>query len=172
MSQIKVWLGKPYPLGATWRGNGINFALYWSSDRAPDRPLHDTVVYEVHVKGFSKLCPHIPEKIRGSYAGLGSSWAIDYSTNLGITAVELMPVHQFVDDKILVDRGLRNYWGYNSMVLNAHYQPVKFFFPAKKRCAGSSSSTRAWKRAFWKARKTSPPLRNTTWASARFLYFV
>jgi glycogen operon protein len=69
----------------------------------------------VHVKGFSKLCPHIPEKIRGTYAGLGSSWAIDYFKNLGITAVELLPVHQFVDDKTLVDRGLRNYWGYNSI---------------------------------------------------------
>jgi isoamylase len=236
MSQIKVWLGKPYPLGATWRGNGVNFALYsehatavdlclfdsvespqeqlrirmtehsdevwhvflpdikpgqlygyriegpyepengarfnsskllldpyakaiagsvdwademfgykvggpnedlerdyrddafgmpksvvidptfdWSSDRAPDRPLHETVVYEVHVKGFSKQCPHIPEKIQGTYAGLGSSWAIDYFNNLGITALELLPVHQFVDDKTLVDRGLRNYWGYNSI---------------------------------------------------------
>jgi len=79
------------------------------------RPLHETVVYEVYVKGFSKLCPHIPEKIRGTYAGLGSSWAIDYFKNLGITAVELLPVHQFVDDKTLADRGLRNYWGYNSI---------------------------------------------------------
>jgi isoamylase len=77
--------------------------------------LHETVVYEVHVKGFSKLCPHIPEEIRGTYAGLGSSWAIDYFKDLGITAVELLPVHQFVDDKILADRGLRNYWGYNSI---------------------------------------------------------
>jgi isoamylase len=236
MSPIKVWLGKPYPLGATWRGNGVNFALYsehatavdlclfdsiessqevvrirvtehsdevwhiflpdikpgqlygyrvegpydpehgarfnpskllldpyakaiagsidwademfgyrvggpnedlerdyrdnafgvpksavidptfdWTSDRAPERPLHETVVYEVHVKGFSKLCPHIPEEIRGTYAGLGSSWAIDYFKDLGITAVELLPVHQFVDDKILADRGMRNYWGYNSI---------------------------------------------------------
>ena len=236
MTPIKVWLGKPYPLGATLRGNGVNFALYsehatavdlclfesiestqeevrirvtehsdevwhiflpdikpgqlygyrvegpydpengarfnpskllldpyaksiagtvdwademfgyrvggpnedlerdyrdnafgmpksvvvdctfdWAGDRAPERPLHETVVYEVHVKGFSKLCPHIPEEIRGTYAGLGSSWAIDYFKDLGITAVELLPVHQFLDDKVLVDRGLRNYWGYNSI---------------------------------------------------------
>jgi isoamylase len=87
----------------------------WTSDRAPERPLHETVVYEVHVKGFSQLCPHIPEEIRGTYAGLGSSWAIDYFKDLGITAVELLPVHQFVDDKVLTDRGLRNYWGYNSI---------------------------------------------------------
>jgi isoamylase len=77
--------------------------------------LNETVVYEVHVKGFSKLCPHIPEEIRGTYAGLGSSWAIDYFKDLGITAVELLPVHQFVDDKVLADRGMRNYWGYNSI---------------------------------------------------------
>ena len=72
-------------------------------------------MYQVHVKGFSKLCPHISEEIRGTYAGLGSSWAIDYLKDLGITAVELLPVHQFLDDKVLVDRGLRNFWGYNSI---------------------------------------------------------
>jgi isoamylase len=76
---------------------------------------HETVVYEVHVKGFSKLCPHIPQEIRGTYAALGSSWAIEYFKDLGITAVELLPVQQFVDDKILADRGLHNYWGYNSI---------------------------------------------------------
>ena len=93
----------------------VDSTFDWASDRAPERPLHETVVYEVHVKGFSKLCPHIPEEIRGTYAGLGSSWAIDYFKDLGITAVELLPVHQFLDDKVLVDRGLRNYWGYNSI---------------------------------------------------------
>jgi isoamylase len=62
----------------------------WTSDRAPERPLHETVVYEVHVKGFSKLCPHIPEEIRGTYAGLGSSWAIDYFKDLGITMQQSM----------------------------------------------------------------------------------
>jgi isoamylase len=62
----------------------------WTSDRAPERPLHETVVYEVHVKGFSKLCPHIPEEIRGAYAGLGSSWAIDYFKDLGITMQQSM----------------------------------------------------------------------------------
>lgn len=232
----KIWLGRPYPLGATWRGNGVNFALYsenatavdlclfgstespqeetrirmkeqsdevwhvflpdirpgqlygyrvhgpydpengarfnpskllldpyakaiagtvdwsdemfgykigspkedlerdyrdnasnvpksvvidsifdWSGDRPPDHPLHESVVYEVHVNGFSKLCPDIPEQVRGTYAGLGSSWAVDYFKSLGITAVELLPIHQFLDDKTLVDRGLRNYWGYNSI---------------------------------------------------------
>ncbi len=236
MTPTKVWLGRPYPLGATWHGNGVNFALYsenatavdlclfdstgtsqeegrirmkeqsdevwhiflpdikpgqlygyrvhgpykpengarfnsfkllldpyakaiagtvewsdemfgykigspkedlerdvrnnaasvpksvvidstfdWKGDRVPDRPLHETVVYEVHVKGFSKGCPYIPKEIRGTYAGLGSSWAIDYFKNLGVTAVELLPIHQFLDDKTLVDRGLSNYWGYNSI---------------------------------------------------------
>ncbi len=236
MRPVKVWLGEPYPLGATWRGNGVNFALYsehatgvdlclfdsvdspheqvrvrmteqtdqvwhvflpgvrpgqlygyrvygpydperghrfnsskllidpyaralagkiqwgeemlgynprspqadlsrdyrddawgipksvvvdpafdWGHDKPPRVPLHESVIYEVHVKGFSKLCPALPEKIRGTYAGLGSPFAIDYFKKLGITAVELLPVHQHVDDKPLVDRGLVNYWGYNTV---------------------------------------------------------
>jgi isoamylase len=236
MAPFKVWLGHPYPLGATWKGNGVNFALYsehatgvdlclfnspedqqeqvrirmteqsdqvwhvflpdikpgqlygyrvygpyepqkgmrfnaskllidpyakaiggainwsdemfpypignsdedlvrdyrddawgipksvvvdqsfdWGRDQRPGTPLHSSIIYEVHVKGFSKLCPHIPEKLRGTYAGLGSAFAIDYLKKLGVTAVELLPVHQFVNDKVLVDRGLRNYWGYNTI---------------------------------------------------------
>jgi isoamylase len=87
----------------------------WADDRHPRTPLHETVIYEVHVKGFTKTHPDIPEEIRGTYAGLAHPVAIDYLTNLGVTAVELLPVHQFVHDKALVDRGLRNYWGYNSI---------------------------------------------------------
>lgn len=216
MTPFKVWLGKPYPLGATWQGNGVNFAIFsenatgvdlclfddvdspteqirirmteqsdevwhvflpdlkpgqlygyrvygpyepekghrfnasklvldpyakaiagainwsdemfgytlatgddlqrdyrddawgvpksvvidpsfdWAKDEHPQTPLSESVIYEVHVKGFSKLCPHIPEEIRGTYAALGSTWAIEYFKKLGITAVELLPVHQFV----------------------------------------------------------------------------
>ena len=87
----------------------------WAGDAGPDIPLAESVIYEVHVKGFSKLCPHIPEAIRGSYAALGSDFAIDYFKRLGATAVELVPVHHFVNDEHLEKRGLSNYWGYNSI---------------------------------------------------------
>ncbi|MDQ4036805.1 MAG: glycogen debranching protein GlgX [Actinomycetota bacterium] len=87
----------------------------WGSDRAPDVPLHDSVIYEVHLKGFTQTQPDIPELERGTYAGLAHPVAIDYLKSLGVTAVELLPVHQFVHDSHLVDRGLRNYWGYNSI---------------------------------------------------------
>ena len=87
----------------------------WAGDAGPDIPLAESVIYEVHVKGFSKLCPHIPEAIRGSYAALGSDFAIDYFKRLGVTAVELVPVHHFVNDEHLEKRGLSNYWGYNSI---------------------------------------------------------
>jgi isoamylase len=87
----------------------------WENDRPPLTPLNDTIIYEMHVKGFTALHPEIPKELRGTYAGLAHPVAIEHLKKLGITAVELMPVHQFVDDKALLDRGLRNYWGYNSM---------------------------------------------------------
>jgi glycogen operon protein len=84
-------------------------------DKAPRTPLNNSIIYEMHVKGFTRLCPDVPAELRGTYAGLGSSAAIKYLTELGVTAVELLPVHSFVNDKILVDKGLTNYWGYNSI---------------------------------------------------------
>jgi glycogen operon protein len=87
----------------------------WENDRPPLTPLHDSVLYEVHVKGFTAQHPDIPPELRGTYAGLGHPVSIDYLKRLGITAVELMPVHEFIDDKHLLDKGLRNYWGYNSI---------------------------------------------------------
>ena len=87
----------------------------WGDDRSPDVPLQESVIYEVHVKGFTARHPGIPEAQRGTYAGLAHPAAIEYLTRLGITAVELLPVHQFVHDAHLVERGLRNYWGYNSI---------------------------------------------------------
>jgi isoamylase len=87
----------------------------WENDRPPMTPVHDSVLYELHVKGFTAQHPDIPEELRGTYAGLAHPAAIDYLKKLGITAVELMPVHEFVDDKHLLERGLRNYWGYNSI---------------------------------------------------------
>jgi isoamylase len=236
MTPFKIWLGKPYPLGATWLGNGVNFALYsenatgvdlclfdtadseteqlrvhmteqsdqvwhvflpdikpgqlygyrvygpyepergarfnaakllidpyakaisgkinwsddmfgytigseeedlarddrddawgmpksvvidasfdWGTDTSPATPLDQSVIYEVHVRGFSQTCPHIQEKIRGSYAALGSMFAIEYFKKMGVTAIELLPVHQYVNDKTLTDKKLENYWGYNTI---------------------------------------------------------
>ncbi len=87
----------------------------WGNDRSPSVPLHDSIIYEVHVKGFTASHPGIPEGLRGTYMGLAHPASLEYLTSLGITAVELLPVHQFVHDAHLVERGLRNYWGYNSI---------------------------------------------------------
>ena len=87
----------------------------WENDRPPLTPLHDSVLYELHVKGFTAQHPEIPEELRGTYAGMAHPMSVDYLKKLGITAVELMPVHEFIDDKHLLDHGLRNYWGYNSI---------------------------------------------------------
>ncbi|WP_146853604.1 glycogen debranching protein GlgX [Brevifollis gellanilyticus] len=87
----------------------------WSGDRRIDRAMAETVIYEVHVKGFSKLWEVLPENLRGTYAGIGSSEAIAYFKELGITAVELLPVHHFVNDSFLEGRNLTNYWGYSSI---------------------------------------------------------
>jgi glycogen operon protein len=97
------------------RGVVIDPAFDWSGDVRPNVPLHETVIYELHVKGFTKRHPDIPEPLRGTYRGLAHPASLDYLTALGITAIELMPVHQFVHDAALVARGLRNYWGYNSI---------------------------------------------------------
>ncbi|HEX4696259.1 MAG TPA: glycogen debranching protein GlgX [Candidatus Udaeobacter sp.] len=98
----------------------IDTAFDWHGDRKPAIPLSDSVIYEVHIKGFTKLWWDVPEGLRGTYAGLSSPAAIDYLKKLGVTAVELLPVQAHIDDKILVDRGLTNYWGYN---------PIGFFAP-------------------------------------------
>jgi glycogen operon protein len=87
----------------------------WEDDRPPRTPWTDTVIYETHVKGFTKQMPTIPEELRGTYAGLASDEAIRYLTDLGVTAVELLPIHQIVDEMFLVDKGLTNYWGYSSI---------------------------------------------------------
>jgi isoamylase len=92
----------------------IDDSFDWGQDQAPGRKLHETVIYEVHVKGFSKLRNEIPKHLRGTYAGLAHPASIDYLTSLGVTAVELLPVHQFVHEKHLIEKGLRNYWGYHS----------------------------------------------------------
>jgi len=93
----------------------IDTAFTWGDDRPPRTPWHKTLIYELHVKGLTIRHPHVPEKLRGTYAGLASEAAIRHLTELGITAVELMPVHQHVDDHRLVQHGFTNYWGYNTL---------------------------------------------------------
>jgi glycogen operon protein len=247
MTPLKVWLGHPYPLGATWTGNGVNFALFsgaatsvdlclfddldspretiripmteqtdqvwhvflpdarpgqlygyrvygpydpgrglrfnsskllidpyakslagqvswsdemfgyviggtaedlardfrdnawgmpksvvvdtefdWGGDKLLRIPPNESVIYEVHVKGFTKLHPDVPEELRGTYAGLASEPAIRYLRELGVTAVELLPVHHHIDDKMLLDKGLTNYWG---------YQSIGYFAPHAEYCS-------------------------------------
>ena len=87
----------------------------WRVDHRPTTPLHETIIYETHVKGLTMRHPDLPEHLRGTYGGLGHPVIIEYLTRLGVTAVELMPVHQFAQDARLVKQGLSNYWGYNSI---------------------------------------------------------
>ncbi len=91
----------------------------WAEDRHPRTPYHETVIYEVHVRGLTITHPEIPEEMRGTYAGLAHPVMIDHLTRLGVTAVELMPVHQFIVDHHLVEAGLTNYWGYNTIAFLA-----------------------------------------------------
>ncbi|HEY7313607.1 MAG TPA: glycogen debranching protein GlgX [Gemmataceae bacterium] len=101
----------PYaPLAAV-----VDSAFTWGDDRAPRTPWHKTLIYELHVKGFTQRMPGVPEKLRGTYGGVATDTAIKHLTDLGVTAVELMPVHYHLDDRYLVEKGRTNYWGYNSL---------------------------------------------------------
>jgi glycogen operon protein len=97
----------------------VDPAFTWGEDRRPRTPWHETVIYEAHVKGFTKLNPRVPEAFRGSYLGLASEAALNHLKRLGVTAVELLPVHHHTDERVLVDRGLTNYWGYNTLAFFA-----------------------------------------------------
>ncbi len=105
----------------------INPYFDWKNDRHPRTSLHESVIYEVQVKGFTMRHPEVPEELRGTYAGLSHPPAIEHLKKLGVTAIELLPVHQFVHDKHLLEKGLRNYWGYNS---------ICFLAPHNEYCAG------------------------------------
>jgi len=98
------------PLGVV-----IDPEFQWGNDRPPRTPWHKTVIYETHVRGFTKQHPGVPERLRGTYAGLASKAAIRHLKKLGVTAVELIPVHYKVNDRYLVENGLSNYWGYNTL---------------------------------------------------------
>ncbi|WP_432489484.1 glycogen debranching protein GlgX [Kineococcus sp. SYSU DK018] len=102
-------------LGHTMLSVVVNPFFDWGNDRHPGHEYHESVIYEAHVKGLTQLHPDIPEEIRGTYAGMAHPAMIEHLTSLGVTAVELMPVHQFVQDTHLTDKGLSNYWGYNTI---------------------------------------------------------
>lgn len=104
----------------------INTEFDWQGDTLLDTPYHNTVIYEVHVKGFTRLREEIPENIRGTYAAIAHPASIQYLKELGVTAVELMPVHHFVEDRHLLEKGLTNYWGYNTL---------GFFAPDPRYCS-------------------------------------
>ena len=130
-----------YPLGRPDERNDANSAPHmprsvvvnpyfdWHLDRPPRTPYRETVIYEAHVRGLTRLHPEIPEELRGTYQGLAHPAVVRYLQQLGITAVELMPVHQFVSDDSLAGRGLANYWGYNTIGL---------FAPHNAYCASGS----------------------------------
>ncbi len=93
----------------------IDSSFTWGDDRPLRIPWHKTLIYELHVKGYTQLNPQVPEKLRGSYAGLASESAIKHLQDLGVTAVELLPVHHFLNDRHLLENGRVNYWGYNTL---------------------------------------------------------
>ncbi|WP_373651490.1 glycogen debranching protein GlgX [Schlesneria sp. DSM 10557] len=104
----------------------VDTAFTWGKDERPDIPWERTVIYELHVKGFTRLMTEVPEKLRGTYAGLASAPAIDYLKRLGVTAVELLPIHFHVDEEFLTNQQRVNYWGYSSL---------GFFAPDPRYCA-------------------------------------
>ncbi|MET7454839.1 glycogen debranching protein GlgX [Streptomyces sp. NPDC005574] len=110
--------GGPSPsdsAGHTMLGVVTDPAFDWGEDRPPRRPYADSVIYEAHVRGLTATHPDVPPELRGTYAGLAHPAVLDHLTSLGVTAVELMPVHQYVQDGVLHDRGLSNHWGYNTI---------------------------------------------------------
>jgi glycogen operon protein len=123
-------------LGHTMTSAVSNPFFDWGSDRAPLTPYHETVIYEAHVKGMTQNHPSVPEELRGTYAGLGHPAVIDHLQSLSVTAIELMPVHQFMHDSRLLDLGLRNYWGYNTF---------GFFAPHNQYAANRNSSVAEFK---------------------------
>ena len=134
-------------LGHTMTSVVINPFFDWGSDRAPDIPYHESVIYETHVKGMTATHPDVPANLRGTYAGLAHPAVISYLKDLGVTAVELMPVHQFLQDDRLRDLGLRNYWGYNTFGFFAPQQD----YAAARKPGGAVSEFKSMVRAYHEA---------------------
>ena len=134
-------------LGHTMTSVVINPFFQWASDRAPRTPYHETIIYEAHVKGMTQTHPGIPEELRGTYAGLGHPVIIDHLKSVNVTAIELMPVHQFLHDHRLIELGLRNYWGYNTFGFFApHYQ-----YAANRHAGGAVAEFKTMVRSFHEA---------------------
>ena len=129
-SEKRKGLNKDDSLGHTMLSVVVNPFFDWGTDRPPQLEYHESVIYEAHVKGLTMTHPDVPEGIRGTYAGIAHPAVIEHLVQLGVTAIELMPVHQFVQDTHLIDKGLSNYWGYNT---------IGFFAPHN---AYSSTGTR------------------------------
>ena len=109
----------------------VDASFTWKGERVGRRPIRwdDTIIYETHVKGFTKLHPAVPEKLRGTYEGLGTPEVLDYIKSLGVTSIELLPIHTFINDSQLLEKGLTNYWGYNT---------IGFFAPDPRYAANRS----------------------------------
>jgi glycogen operon protein len=134
-------------LGHTMTSVVINPFFQWGSDHAPRTPYHETIIYEAHVKGMTQTHPGVPDELRGTYAGLGHPAVIEHLKALNVTAIELMPVHQFLHDHRLLDLGLRNYWGYNTFgFLAPHYQ-----YAATQHAGGAVAEFKTMVRSFHEA---------------------
>ena len=116
----------------------IDGTFNWGNDCRPDTPLPDSVIYEVHVRGFSMRNPAIPKRLRGTYAGLAHPASIDYLKSLGVTAVELLPIHHFIDEGHLIEKGLTDYWGYNTL---GYFAPMSRY----SACGDSGGQVREFK---------------------------
>jgi glycogen operon protein len=109
----------------------VDEAFTWGNDRPPAVPWHETIVYEAHVRGLTMRHPEIPPRLRGTYAALASPPMLEHFRRLGVTTLELMPVHAFIDERWLIERKLRNYWGYNTL---------GFFAPESRYSAGGGAA--------------------------------
>ncbi|MBV8867184.1 MAG: glycogen debranching enzyme GlgX, partial [Acidobacteriaceae bacterium] len=116
----------------------VNPDFTWHGERVSRKPIpwDDTIIYETHVKGFTRLHPAVPEKLRGTYEGLGTKAVLDYIKSLGVTSVELLPIHTFISDNHLLEKGLTNYWGYNT---------IGFFAPDPRYASRPDDSLREFK---------------------------
>ena len=131
-------------LGHTMTSVVINPFFGWGSDHPPRTPYHETIIYEAHVKGMTQTHPGVPEELRGTYAGLAHPAVIDHLKSLNVTSIELMPVHQFMHDKRLLDLGLRNYWGYNTFGFFAPHSD----YAANRHAGGAVGEFKSMVRSF------------------------
>ncbi|MGB3475660.1 MAG: glycogen debranching protein GlgX [Mycobacterium sp.] len=134
-------------LGHTMTSVVINPYFDWAADRSPRTPYHRTIIYEAHVKGMTATHPGIPAELRGTYAGLAHPVIIEHLKSLNVTAIELMPVHQFLHDQRLLELGLRNYWGYNTFGFFAPHNE----YAANRQAGGAVAEFKAMVRAFHQA---------------------